>query len=169
MPKRTSRAVAVIGAVAIVVIGFVVWYRFHFAMQPATTFSVNDPSSERRILIATQGSEFKDAVVTGVVDRLRERPIFIQVIDVVALADANEADWDAIVVLHTIEYGRAPAASQAFVDRAEDLAKVVALSTSGGGDATIDGVDAISSASRMTDAPAKIAELVARIDMLLTR
>jgi hypothetical protein len=169
MAKGMLRAVAVLGAVAIVAIGFLVWYRFHFAMQPGTTFSINDPSSERRILIATQGSEFKDAVVTGVVDRLSERPIFIQVIDVAALADVNAADWDAIVVLHTIEYGRAPAASQAFVDRAEDLGKVVALSTSGGGDATIEGVDAIASASRMTDAPARIAELVARIDMLLTR
>jgi hypothetical protein len=115
-------------------------------------------------LIATQGSEFKEAVVAGIVDRLRERPIFIQVVDVAASADANEADWDAVVVLHTIEYGRVPAGVQAFVDRAEDLGKVVVPSTSGGADAKIEGVDAISSASRVSAAPARVSELVARID-----
>jgi hypothetical protein len=112
MTKRGWRAVAAIGAVAVVAIGFLLWD---------------------------------------------------------ALAGANEADWDAVVVLHTIEYGRAPAAAQAFVDRAENRGKIVVLSTSGGADARIEGVDAISSASRTTDAPARVSELVARIETLVTR
>jgi hypothetical protein len=57
---------------------------------------------------ATQGSAFKDAVVAGIVERPRERSIFIQVVDLTALPDVDESRWDAIVVLHTIEYGNAP-------------------------------------------------------------
>jgi hypothetical protein len=169
MTKRTRRIALSIAAAVIIVVGFLAWYRVHFAMDPAGTFSVNDPASERRILIATQGSAFKDAVVAGVVDRLRQRSIFIQVVDVSSLSGVNEHDWDAIVLLHTNEYGRAPAAAQALVDRVESTGKIVVLSTSGAGDFKIKGVDAISSASRMTDVPARVDELLARIDTVFAR
>jgi len=72
-------------------------------------------------------------------------------------------------VLHTIEYGKAPAPAQAFVDRAGDAGKVVVLSTSGAGDFKIKGIDAISSASRMTDVPARVDELLGRIETVLAR
>jgi hypothetical protein len=169
MTKRARRVLVSIAAVAIAVIAFLGWYRLHFAMGHAEEFSVNDPSSERRVLIATQGSAFKNAVVSGVVERLEQRPIFVRVVDVGALSDVKDSEWDAIVVLHTIEYGRAPPAAQAFVDRAADPRRVVVLSTSGAGDFKIEGIDAISSASRMTDVPARVDELIARIDAVLAR
>jgi hypothetical protein len=56
-----------------------------------------------------------------------------------------------------------------FVDRAADTGKVVVLSTSGAGDFKIDGIDAISSASRMTDVPARVDELLERIETVLAR
>jgi hypothetical protein len=81
----------------------------------------------------------------------------------------DESHWDAILVLHTIEYGKAPAPVQAFVDRVGKTRKVVVLGTSGAGDFKIEGIDAISSASRMTDVPARVDGLLARIESLLTR
>jgi hypothetical protein len=169
MTKRARRVLVSMAAVAIAVLGFVGWYRIHFAMGHAEEYSVNDPSSERRVLIATQGSAFKNAVVSGIVERLKQRSIFVRVVDVGALSDVKESEWDAIVVLHTIEYGRAPPAARAFVDRAADPRRVVVLSTSGAGDFKIEGVDAISSASRMTDVPARVDALIARIDAALAR
>jgi hypothetical protein len=85
------------------------------------------------------------------------------------LPDVDESHWDAIVVLHTIEYGKAPAAAQAFVNRVGKTGKVVVLSTSGAGDFKIEGIDAISSASRMTDVPGRVDELLSRIESLLAR
>jgi hypothetical protein len=138
-------------------------------MNPVEGFTVNDPSSEQRLLIATQGSTYKDAVVASVVERLSGRPIFIQVVDVTALPDVGENQWDAIVVLHTIEYGKAPAPAQAFIDRVGKTGKVVVLSTSGAGDFKIEGIDAISSASRMTDVPGQVDKIQSRIEPLLAR
>jgi hypothetical protein len=169
MTKRARGLLLSIGGVAILAIGFLGWYRIHFSMASAESFSVNDASSARRLLIATQGSTFKNAVVAGVVERLRQRPIFIQVVDVSALSGVNASDWDAIVVLHTIEYGDAPPAAQAFVNRVGDTGKVAVVSTSGRGDFKMEGVDAISSASRMTDVPARVDELVERIEGVLAR
>jgi hypothetical protein len=169
MTKRVRRVLISVTGLALAVIGFLAWYRIHFAMNPVEGFTVNAPSSEQHLLIATQGSAFKDAVVAGVVERLRERSIFIQVIDVTALPDVDESGWNAIVVLHTIEYGRAPAPAQAFVDRVGKTGKVVVLSTSGAGDFKIEGIDAISSASRMTDVPGRVEKILSRIESLLAR
>ena len=169
MTKRVRGLLISVAALAIAVIGFLAWYRVHFAMRPVEGFAVNDPSSAQHLLIATQGSTFKDAVVAGVIERLRERQISIQVVDVTALHDVDESQWDAIVVLHTIEYGKAPAPAQAFVDRVGKTGKVLVLSTSGAGDFKIQGIDAISSASRMTDVPKRVDELLARVESLLAR
>jgi hypothetical protein len=158
-----------IGSVAIVVAGFLVWYRIHFAMAPVQGFAVNDASAERHVLIATQGSEFKDRIVAGIVERLRPRSIFIQVIDVNALPGIDVGEWDAILVLHTIEYGNAPDAAQSFVDGAGGTGKIVVLSTSGAGDFTMEGIDAIASASRITDVPARVDELLERVETVLAR
>ena len=85
MTKRVRGLLLSVAALVIAAVGFLAWYRTHFAMSPVEGFTVNDPSSEQRLLIATQGSAFKDAVVAGVVKRLSERPIFIQAVDVTAL------------------------------------------------------------------------------------
>jgi predicted small integral membrane protein len=169
MTKRARGLLISIAVLAVVVVGFLAWYRIHFAMSPVEGFTVNETSSEQRLLIATQGSAFKDAVVAGLLERLRQRPIFIRVIDVSALSDVNDSEWDAVIVLHTIEYGKAPVPAQAFVNRAGDAGKVVVLSTSGAGDFKIEGIDAISSASRMTDVQARVDELLGRIETVLAR
>jgi hypothetical protein len=41
-------------------------------------------AAAQRLLIAAQGSAFKNAVVEDIVERLRQRPIFIQVIVVLS-------------------------------------------------------------------------------------
>lgn len=169
MTGRVRGLLISLAALAIGVIGFLAWYRVHFAMDPVDGFTVNDPSSEQHLLIATQGSAFKDAVVAGVIERLSEQPMFIQVVDVTALADVDESQWDTIVVLHTIEYGKAPAPAQAFVNRAGKTGKVVVLSTSGAGDFKIEGIDAISSASGMTDVPRQVDKILSRIESVRTR
>jgi predicted small integral membrane protein len=169
MTRRRRGILVSIAVIAVVLIGLLAWYRIHFAMSPVEGFTVNETSSEQRVLIATQGSEFKDAIVTGIVERLRQRGLLIRVIDATALPDVNTSEWDAVVVLHTIEYGEAPGPVQAFVTRVGDPGKVVVLSTSGAGDFKIKGIDAISSASRMTDVPARVDELLGRIETVLAR
>ena len=99
----------------------------------------------------------------------REQPMFIQVVDVTALAGVDESQWDAVVVLHTIEYGKAPAPAQAFVNRVGKTGKVVVLCRSGAGDFKIEGIAAISSASRMTDVPRQVDEILSRIESLRAR
>jgi hypothetical protein len=160
-----------IGAAAVVlgVAALLSWYRLHYSMGVAASYEIDPSNPAHRVLIATQGSPFKDAVVSGIVDQLKQQNNRIDVVDVSKLADVDEGQWDAIVVLHTWEYGQPPAEAEAFIDRVKDKGKLVVLATSGQGTQKIEGVDAISSASVMSDAPARAAEIVSRLEPILAR
>ena len=160
---------ALIGIVvlAMAVLGFVSWYRIHYSMSPARAFEVNSRAAETKVLIATQGSAFKDAIVAGIVTHLKQRSAYIKIIDVSALPVIAETEWNAIVVIHTWEMRQPQADAKMFIERARTLRKVIVVSTSGAGKFKMDGVDAISSASVMTDVPARVAEIDMRLDTIL--
>jgi hypothetical protein len=143
------------------------WYRIHFSMSAARSFEVNDPRSSPRVLIATQGSEFKDAVVAGVVEHLKARAAYVKVIDVSALPGIDSGEWNAIVLVHTWEMRKPPRQVQDFVDRARGAGKLVDLTTSGAGSFKLEGVDAIASASVVADAPARAHDIVVKLDAIL--
>lgn len=164
---RLRKTFLTAAAVVVAALAFATWYRFQYSMEAARSFEVNDPASQQRVLIATQGSAFKDAVMSGVVAHLKARPAYVKVIDVSELPEVKEDDWSAIVLLHTWEMSKPQADAKAFVERARDTGKIVVLSTSGAGDQKMQGVDAISSASVMADAADRVTKITARVDAIL--
>ena len=165
--KTWKKIVLAIAAVPFAFLAFATWYRMHFSMDPAQPFEVNRPDAREHVLIATQGSAFKNAVVRGVVDRLGKRPAYVKVIDVASLSDVREADWNTIVVLHTWEMSKPPEIVKAFVDRAEATGRLVVFATSGKGDQHILGIDTITSASVMDKAPAEADLILTRVEKVL--
>jgi hypothetical protein len=165
--RKWRRVLLAAAALIAATIAFAGWYRSHYSMSVARSFEVNDPQATPRVLIATQGSTFKDAVVAGVIEHLKARASYVKVIDVSALTAVNERDWNAIVIVHTWEMRKPPPEAKAFVERAGDSGKLVVLTTSGAGDFRMDGIDAISSASVMADAPARVADVGVRLDAIL--
>lgn len=165
--SRWRRVVWVAVGLVIVISAVAAWYRIHYSMDPARAFEVAGAGQGPRVLIATQGSEFKDAVVAGVVDHLKAREAHVKVIDIGVLPGARVSDWDAIVVIHTWEMRRPPEPVKAFIEQAGHSPKVIVLTTSGAGDFKLEGVDAISAASRVADVPERVAEISRRIDTVL--
>jgi len=143
------------------------WFLVRHTMNVARAFEVNDSRSSPHVLIATQGSEFKDAVVAGLIDDLKSRNAYVKVIDISSLPGVDARDWNAVVILHTWQVGRPPPEVTAFLDRSGERRRIVALTTSGGGDMKIEGIDAISSASRMLDVPLRVNEILHEIDAIL--
>lgn len=165
--RRWKKSLIGIAVVALVMLGFMIWYKVHFSMSPAREFEVKTPAAAAKVLIATQASAFKDSVVAGVVEHLGLRPAYVKVIDVSALSSVHEADWNAILVIHTWEMRQPQPDAKQFMERIGDHHKVIVLSTSGAGTLKLDGVDTISSASVMTDVPRRVAEIDSRIDAIL--
>ena len=52
-----------VAVVPFALLALVTWYFAHYSMDEAKPFEVNAPSAREHVLIATQGSAFKDAVV----------------------------------------------------------------------------------------------------------
>ncbi len=167
--KRWIKIIAwVIGSVIVVVFLFALWYRETYSMNAAATFEVNSPSNRQHILIATQGSDFKDSVVHELVREFKSKQMYIKVIDITGLSQINEDAWTALIILHTWEYSKPPEDVKIFVERAKNKKKLVVLSTSGDGNYKIDGIDAITSASKLSNVSIKSAEIISRVNNLLS-
>jgi len=136
-------------------------------MGVAQSFAVGDTSVPQHILIATQGSPFKDALVAGIIDYLRPRGVYVKVIDVTALVGIQPRDWTGIIVVNTWEFHKPQADAKAFIDHVQDKTKLIVVMTSGSGQAKIPGVDVISAASVVTDVPARLAQIRPRLDAVL--
>ncbi len=120
------------------------------AAKAVNTTEWGDLKADQRVLIATQGSEFKEAVVSRVVEDLEKDLCYVKVIDLKRLEHEPATDYDAIVVVNTCKAWRLTRGASKFVKEFPDKDKVVLLTTAGGEDwkpKSVE-VDAITSASK---------------------
>lgn len=148
--KKWKKILVVFLVFGIISIGTLSWYAGRYSMEPVAGFEVNSDTLSTRVLIATQGSEFKDAVVAIVIETLKAEPIYFKVIDVALLPTVSNTDWDAIVILHTWEYSEPPVTVRDFVSETSASGKIMVVTTSGSG-AKMEGVDGVSSASATSE------------------
>lgn len=129
------------------------WYVWEFYPRKIDSFSVNSPDLEHHVLIVSQGSDFKTALVSELCAQQRSRPSFIKVIDVGELDDIDPSGWDNIVILNTAMANRLSRPVRNFLNTSPAPGKVLLLVTSGGADYPLTGlaVDAVSGASRRRD------------------
>jgi hypothetical protein len=166
--RRPNSTVLIIALVALLIPSSFLWYRGHYSMKAARSFEAGARSAAQRVLIATQGSPYKDALVDGIVRNLASRGVYIRVIDVSKLPDVKPDDWAAIVLIHTWEYSKPQADAKAFIDRLADRHRVITVTTSGSGRERMPGVDAISSASLVAEPPTPLPAVTRRLDALLS-
>ena len=147
---------------------FAIWYKYTYSMDIAEEFEVNSPSYIHKLLIATQGSAFKDEVTQGIVNYYKKNSVYIKVIDVTALAGIDPADYNAIVVVHTWENWQPPLDVQLFINRTRDIQnKIVVLTTSGEGSFKMEGVDAITGESKLENTSTYIGQITERLESIL--
>ena len=118
-------------------------------------------SSKRRVLIATQQSPFKEAVVSKVVEGLEKEACYVKIIDIKKLAEEPIEHYEAIVMINTCQARRLNRHARKFLTRVEGKEKIILLTTAGDEHWKPKGVtvDAITSASEMNKAGA-IADLI---------
>lgn len=145
---------------------FLCWYAIRYSMDKATPFEVNDPSLDSRILIATQGSAFKDSLVSKLVDTYRNQPVYLKIIDVEDLDQVNEDEWNVIVLIHTWENFKPPAVVSNFVKRSARSEKIFAVTTSGS-HSSLEGVDGYSAASNTEEIVTVLNAVKSRLDTLI--
>jgi hypothetical protein len=155
--KILKRALIVLGSLIVLfVIAFGV-YLFVNIQDVAEAFEVGSPDSSRKILIASQGSEYKNLMVDTLISRLKGEDVYIRVMDISGLKEVDQKDWDAEIIIHTTEGYRLPEVVKEYLERIEDTYEVMLLVTSGSGKWKPEDckVDVLTSASKITDIAVK--------------
>ena len=153
-------------AIILISIAFFLLYEPRYPTDVIKSFEINSPDLEHKVLIVSQLSDYKNAVVVEIIKHLRQRPVFIKVIDITALTDISENDWDAIVVIHTWENWAPPPTVSAWFAQGRKLDKIVVLTTSGTAQYKMEGINAITSASRMTNIHSDVEQVIARLNII---
>lgn len=167
--KALKITLIVIGSIIVVLVVVFGIYLFIHKQRVIEPFEVGNAETEHKILIASQGSDFKNALVESLTTHLQKKRVYIKVIDVTSLQEVNEHEWDGLVLIHSSEQWKLQPDVKAYLDRATDLDKIVVVTTSGSGDwKTKDyDVDVLTSASKSEELPSLITNILSRLDATL--
>jgi len=133
----------------------------------------NDPWMDKKVLIASRSSEFKDELVKRIEEGVRGDDVYVKVIGVEELKKEEGATYGAVVLVNTCMAWEMDPEIQAFLDRQADTGNVIVLTTSGNGEWTPKkqemSFDAVTSASEEYD-PQSVADgIVEKVKDLLEK
>ncbi|MCK8520955.1 hypothetical protein M0D21_05225 [Aquimarina sp. D1M17] len=164
--KRTLKVVVVL--ILVLFSGFWIWYEYTYSMDTVIPFEVNSSHNNTKVLIASQGSRFKDSLVKNILSHYEKDTIYFKVIDVYTLFATNIDKWDALVIINSWEYGSPPKNVKRFIkNHPNDTDKLIILSTVGSSHITIKNVDVISGESIIEKTPEYTEIVVNRLDQIL--
>ena len=167
MKKSTKIVIiAAIPAVPVIAFGIYLLVNLQGVIEP---FEINSPDARHKVLIASQGSKFKNMLVAGLVEGIKESPTYIRVIDVTSLSEVDEADWNAVVVIHTTQSWRMQPDARRYLGRAKELEKVILVTTSGSGKWRTEefDIDTLTSASRKAQVGPLVNTITHRLEAIL--
>ncbi len=151
MKTKLLRVIGIIfGSLAGLVLAAFVIYVIIYYPRKAEPFEINTLNPTKKILIATQGSDFKDTLTKVLCDSLKQSSVYIRGIDVGGLAEVNDAEWDRILIINSYIIWLNKDVDQ-FITRTRATDKILVFVTSGGADWLPQPeftVDAITSASK---------------------
>jgi len=158
----------IVAIVILLIITFSIYLYIH-RQGNIKAFEAGNKNAKQHILIASQGSDFKDLLVDRLIQNLKEKQLYIKVIDVTNLSAINENEWNAMIIIHTTEKFVLQPDVKKYLDRARDLSKVILITTSGSGKwKTKDyNVDIITSASRKEELETLVPEIIKRVENII--
>jgi hypothetical protein len=120
---------------------------------------------ERRLLIASELTPFKNAVVQQMTHDLDAEYCYIKLVDVSNIQAEPVEAYEAVAVLNSLKYFKINKKARAYLDQTAAKQKFVMLVTTGkaGRQFDVEGIDAISSASTPVDSELVAGQLVTRI------
>ena len=168
--KIFKRVLIVLGALVILMVAVFGIYLLMNRQSVAEHFEVGSADASSKILIATQGSEYKDLMVDTLTARLKGEDVYISVIDISGLKEIDQKDWDAEIIIHTTEGWKLPDPVKEYLDRIENAEEIILLITSGDGGWKPEEckVDVLTSASQVSDIQEKANSIEKKVNSLLT-
>jgi len=136
-----------------------VWYKYTYSMDKIESAKINTPDKPYKILIASQGSAFKNELTQRLIERLSSDDRYLHVVDVTELDQSYEG-YNAYVIIHTWEINKPPKGITELIGRKDRSDLIFSVGTSGNGQLSLDNVDGITSASEMEDIDAIVKQVI---------
>jgi hypothetical protein len=132
--------------------------------------TINNLSAPHKIVIASNGSDFRDSIREKVIRKYSDN-CYIEVINLDKLQTIEYDRYDAILIMDAIiAWGKLNPEMKSYIDSLSDKKKVVLFLSAGDEELkySYNGVDALSSASVVTEEDKAVQEITRKIDMLLS-
>lgn len=152
-----------------IMILFGIWYKYEYSMDIINPVEYNSYDYSSKLLIATQGSEFKNALTDEIIQHYKNDSVFIKVIDVTSLDSIDVKMFNAILLIHTWENWQPPVIVEDFVRGLSNDKKnnLIAMTTSGQGSYKMKEVDAITGESNLNNVSSISHQLIKKLDPML--
>lgn len=167
--KALKIVLIVIGVLVVLIVALFAVFWLIYKQGVVEPYALGNPNADTKVLIASQGSDFKNTLVDSLTSRLADESMYMKVIDVTGLGEVNENDWDAVVLIHTTENWRLQSDVKAYLDRVHGLSKIIVVTTSGSGEWKSEDydVDVVTSASKTEELPGMVKHIVARLEQIM--
>jgi len=127
-----------------------------------------NPNNKYQLLIANEGSHFKDSVVSVLTQHYSSKPVNIKIIPLSALSQIEPKAYHALVIIHSWYTWKPPPEVGEFVQKHHNcLENIVSLSTSFHGSLKMEELDGITSASKMSEVEMYASKIIDKLSPLL--
>jgi len=149
------------------ILGLVLYVLFFY--NPCNYSHKNpNPNNKYQLLIANEGSHFKDSVVRVLTQHYSSKPVNIKIIPLSALSQIEPKAYHALVIIHSWYTWKPPSEVEEFILKHNNcLNNIIILGTSFHGSLKMEELDAITGASKMSDANGYAQKLIEKINPLL--
>ena len=135
---------------------------------------INQPTLEKKILIASRNTEFKSNVVNKIKDAFINRDVYIKISGLESLENEDANQYSAVVLLNTAMGWKADRKVRSFLVKFGNLNNIIVLTTSDTSDVSVDTggdsqFDAITSASSKDETEDVANNIINKINKLLAR
>lgn len=93
--------------------------------------SIGNPSSPKKVLIASRSSKFKEKIAQNIADSLSKDSVYIRVIGCNDLKEIDPIAWHAILIINTCMAWQYENKVQDFLRKNKDHSKMIVFTTSG--------------------------------------
>ncbi len=168
MKKAIKIPLIVVGSlILLIIIGSAIYLVSNIQGVVETTEEGN-PDADKKLLIASQGSDFKNKLVQEIKDGLNNvESLYIKIIDVTGLQEVDANKWDAIVLINSLQGGKVQKDVETFLNKADKvLDKIILFVTTGAKEVKEFNVDTITAASKMSEIDKLVTKIMAKLGKL---
>lgn len=166
--KVVKVLVIIVGVLFVILLGSLMILKLVYPQKALAGYEINDQNMEDHVLIVSQGSDYKMAVISNVTENYKA---YYKVVDISKLSDIESENWDAMIIFATIEASTMPKHVVNFIDTFDNKEKLIVAVTAGDADWKTDefDLDVISTVSKTENIEIVTMNILGRLSLILSQ